>query len=297
MTTKKKTNNSPLNLDSLVADIYKSLSNLSKGKALKISDKDVDDFGENVKKAVKSWASPHKQSTGLRMSNIGHPARKLWYESRVSLADKSKHMPTEATQIKFLYGHLLEELLVLFIKMSGHVITDQQKEVTVNGIVGHMDCKIDGEVVDIKTASNFAFKKFSTGSLVDDDPFGYIAQLTAYETAEGTEDGGFLAINKESGELALFRPGPFSKPNISKHIDNLRVSIKKETPPDKCYEDIADGVKGNKRLASGCTYCSFKNKCWADANNGKGLRAFKYSTGLKYFTRVIATPKVEEIYI
>jgi hypothetical protein len=136
MTTKKKTNNSSLSLDTLVTDIYKSLSNLSKGKALKISDKDVDDFGENVKKAVKSWASPHKQSTGLRMSNIGHPARKLWYESRVSLADKSKHMPTEATQIKFLYGHLLEELLVLFIKMSGHVITDQQKEVTVNGIVG-----------------------------------------------------------------------------------------------------------------------------------------------------------------
>jgi hypothetical protein len=295
--TKKSNTKANLTLDTLVTDIYKSLSNLSKGKALKISDEYIDEFGENIKKAVRSWALPHKQSTGLRMSNIGHPARKLWYESRVSLADKQKHMPDEATHIKFLYGHLLEELLVLFVKMSGHVITDQQKEVTVNGIVGHMDCKIDGEVVDIKTASSFAFKKFSTGSLVHDDPFGYIAQLTAYETAEGTEDGGFLAINKESGELALFRPGPFSKPEINSHIDNLKIAIKKETPPERCYEDVAEGTKGNKRLATGCTYCSFKNECWSDANNGKGLRAFKYSTGLKYFTRIISTPKVEELFL
>ena len=36
----------------------------------------------------------------------------------------------------------------------------------------HIDCKIDGEVVDIKTASNYAYKKFSEQTLRDDDPFG-----------------------------------------------------------------------------------------------------------------------------
>lgn len=284
-------------LDTLVDDIYKSLRNLANGKELKIADKDIEAFGEGVKQAVKSWATPHQQSRGLRMSNIGQPSRKLWYESRSPEEDKNKHAPDEATQIKFLYGHILEELVILLVKMSGHEISDQQKEVTVNGIVGHMDCKIDGEVVDIKTASNFSFKKFSTGSLDNDDPFGYIAQLTAYETAEGTEDGGFLAINKESGQLALYRPGPFSKPNINSHIDSLREALASDTPPEKCYDAVADGVKGNMRLASGCVYCTYKNECWSGANNGKGLRAFKYSNGLKYFTRIISTPKVEEVYL
>ena len=52
---------------------------------------------------------------------------------------------------------------------------------------------------------------------------------------------------------------------------------------------------GNLRLATGCVYCPHKAKCWKDSNNGNGLRAFKYSNGVKYFTRVIATPKVMEI--
>ena len=67
-----------------------------------------------------------------------------------------------------------------------------------------MDCVIDGEVVDIKTASGFAFKKFRDGTLAEDDAFGYMAQLAGYEQAEGTKNGGFLALNKESGELAMF---------------------------------------------------------------------------------------------
>ena len=33
-----------------------------------------------------------------------------------------------------------------------------------------------------------------------------MAQLAGYEEAEGTDQGGFLAINKETGELWFFRP-------------------------------------------------------------------------------------------
>jgi hypothetical protein len=170
-----------------------------------------------------------------------------------------------------------------------------QKEVEVDGIKGHMDCKIDGEVVDIKTASNFSFKKFSSGALVDDDPFGYMAQLAGYEEAEGTEDGGFFAINKETGEICLFRPGQLSKPNIRTKISNIKDSLKVDEPPAICYAAIPEGKKGNLRLASGCVYCPHKAKCWKDSNNGRGLRAFKYSNGVKYFTRVISQPNVLEI--
>ena len=44
-----------------------------------------------------------------------------------------------------------------------------EKEVKVKGVQGHMDCVIDGEVIDIKTASGFAFKKFKDGTLREDD--------------------------------------------------------------------------------------------------------------------------------
>ena len=37
------------------------------------------------------------------------------------------------------------------------------------------------------------------------------------------------------------------------------------------------------------------NDCWSDANDGKGLRIYKYSTGQrKYFKEVEEEPNVEE---
>ena len=47
-----------------------------------------------------------------------------------------------------------------------------------------MDCKIDGIVTDVKSASSFGFKKFKDGQLgLVDDPFGYIDQIKAYAHA------------------------------------------------------------------------------------------------------------------
>lgn len=254
----------------------------------------IDDFGERMKQALVHWTEPKKQTKGLRMSNIGRPARQLWYESKKD----SEPTPLKApTHIKFLYGHLLEELLLLFVKIAGHSVSDEQKEVTVDGIKGHIDCKIDGQVVDIKTASNFGFKKFKEGTLYQDDPFGYMYQLSGYETSEGTTEGGFLAINKETGELALYCPGDLTKPNVNGRIDSLKNKLKSDTPPEKCYQPVPEGKKGNMRLPTGCAYCGFKNECWSDANNGRGLRVFKYANGLKYFTRVTSTPNVQELII
>ena len=36
---------------------------------------------------------------------------------------------------------------------------------------------------------------------------------------------------------------------------------------------------GITSLDTGCIYCNYKHDCWSDANDGKGLRIFKYSTG------------------
>jgi hypothetical protein len=280
-----------MDLSTLIDDIYSSLSPLEIGEDLNLSDEAVEEFGEKVKDAIRSWSSPRKQTSGLRMSNIGRPARQLWFESR----SEEKKTFSAPTLIKFLYGHILEELVVLLVKLSGHSITDQQKEVIVDDIVGHIDCKIDGEVVDIKTASNFAFKKFKEGTLQDDDPFGYMAQLAGYEAAEGTSDGGFLAINKESGELTLYRPGPFSKPNIAARISSMKDYLKLDELPPRCYPDVPEGKSGNRRLGTSCSYCPYKYDCWSDANHGNGLIAYKYASGIKYFTRVAKEPQVPRL--
>ena len=280
-----------MDLSTLIDDIYSSLSRLEIGEDLNLSNDVIEEFGEKVKDAIRSWSSPRKQTSGLRMSNIGRPARQLWFESR----SEEKKTFSAPTLIKFLYGHILEELVVLLVKLSGHSITDQQKEVIVDDIVGHIDCKIDGEVVDIKTASNFAFKKFKEGTLQDDDPFGYMAQLAGYEAAEGTSDGGFLAINKESGELTLYRPGPFSKPNITARISSIKDYLKLDELPPRCYPDVPEGKSGNRRLGTSCSYCPYKHDCWSDANHGNGLVAYKYASGIKYFTRVAKEPQVPRL--
>ena len=275
-------------LENLVSDIYSVLSPLTEGEALDISDEDIDDFGEAIKDVVRHWATPKaRDSNTLRMSNIGKPSRQLWYDLKYKREESSfedSHLP-----IKFLYGHLLEEVLLFLVKMSGHKVKDEQKEVEVKGVKGHIDCKIDGEVIDIKTASGFAFNKFRNGTLREDDPFGYMAQLAGYEEAEGTTNGGFLVINKESGELTLYQPEELDKPYAPKIIEDIKESLNNNEPPEVCYEPIPEGKSGNMKLPKNCVYCNHKFRCYPD------LRVFKYSKGLVYFTEIVNEPKVEEV--
>ena len=284
-------------LDTLVEDIYNTIGVLSDGEQIKISDKLLEELGIDIVSAVKEWATPVKRnkatSQTLRMSNIGKPQRQLWYDMHEERDGSNKMEPV--TFIKFLYGHILEALLIFSVKLAGHKVTGEQKEVSVKGIKGHMDCKIDGEVVDIKTASGYAFRKFKEGTLAEQDSFGYLAQLAGYEEAEKTSKGGFLAFNKETGELALFRPQDLDKPNIKDKIDKVKQIIKSDSPPDYCFSEVPEGKAGNMKLPKECTFCPYKFKCKADSNDGVGLRVFTYAKGLTYLTKVVKEPNVEEV--
>jgi len=283
------------NLNTLVEDIYDSIAVLNDGTALDVTEEDIDNFGNAMKEVLRNWSHPKERSSknNLRMSNVGKPMRQLWYDLR---SEEAEQLPLDSSVfIKFLYGHLLEEVVLLLVKLAGHDITSEQKEVDIDGVKGHMDCKIDGEVIDIKTASGFAFKKFRDGTLRDDDPFGYMSQLSGYEEAEQTNEGGFLALNKENGELALYIPEYLDKPNVRNKIKKIRNYLKFDEPPDRCYNSIPEGKKGNMKLPRGCVYCRHKNTCHKDANDGEGLRVFKYSNKLVYLTNVVVEPRVPEI--
>jgi len=279
----------------VVEDVYEALTPLTEGQHLDITDEAIEDFGEKMKDALRSWARPPKRdsSFSLRMSNIGKPIRRLWFDKH---SEVSKESHTPKTFIKFLYGHLLEEVVLMLARLTDHTVDSEQKEIKVEGISGHMDCKIDNEVVDIKTASGYAFRKFSNGSLREDDPFGYIPQLSGYEEAEGTSNGGFLVINKENGELCFYAPEELDKPIIKDKINNTLKALAKVKPPTElCYEPVYEGKKGNKKLHKNCVYCPHKFECFKDFNDGQGLRTFKYNKGLSYFTKVMSEPRVEEV--
>lgn len=257
----------------------------------------VQQFSDGLAKLVtdrlKSAGQPRTPT--LRMSNLGKPGRQLWYEFHPD-PEQPKEGLEPHTLLKFLIGDLYEEILLFLAKVAGHEVSQEQDEVDIKGIKGHIDAVIDGVVVDVKSASTYAFKKFKFGTLAEDDPFGYIDQIGSYMHAL-KKPGAFLAGDKQNGHLALLSIAPEDTEGerIEGRIDYLREMIKEEAPPERCYEPVADGASGNMALAIGCAYCPHKFRCWSDANGGMGVRTFLYSTGPKHLVNVAKEPKVPEL--
>ena len=288
-------------IDTLVADIYDLFSLNPIKMDEKEVDKYIDTFGEMLKVHVKDFMYEEPRTRGLRLSAIGKPDRQLWYDinSKKEIEDL-----TPSTRIKFLYGYILEELLLLCSTIAGHKVTDQQKEVNIEGVLGHQDSMIDDVLVDCKSASAYSFKKFKQNTLLGDDPFGYIPQISAYAEANGIGGKGvepdeiiaaFLVIDKSSGEICLTPVRNMEKDNAKERVKHLKGMVSNDRVPDRCYAPLADGESGNLKLPIGCVWCGHKRECWSDCNQGKGLRAFKYSRGINYLTTVAKEPKVEEV--
>lgn len=278
MTTSSKT------LDTLIEDIYSVLQG-----GQKIEDSLIDELATDIAKVIRDrLSSSVTRRTHLSLSSIGKPLRRLWYDLKEPVEDEAS---PPYSRLKFLYGDIIECIVLWLAKAAGHTVTDQQREVTHHGIVGHIDSIIDGEVVDAKSTSPRSYQKFARGTLPQEDPFGYLAQIQAYDEEVGKGNPGFLAMNKVTGELCLYRPDKvFDLPNTEQLITDAKDALSKPEPPaTKCYEDIPDGKSGNRKLDKGCSFCPFKKKCWP------GLRAFKYSDGIRYLTTIVNEPRVEEI--
>ena len=285
MTTAQKT------IDTLVEDIY---SLFTSNEPTKIPANVLQDFAKDVTDAVvNALTEERKPRNNLRLSMIGQPARKVWYSVRSTEQEEL----AGSDYIKFLYGDILEALLVFLSKVSGHKVSDQQKQVVLNDVVGHQDAVVDNVLVDFKSASSFSFKKFTEGMVFKDDPFGYVAQLSAYAQANNAKEAGWIVIDKTTGQIAYCPVHQMEMINASQKIDYLRNAIKDSEPPSRCYDDVPDGKSGNMQLATGCNYCAYKFDCWSDANNGKGLRAFQYANSVKYLTKVDREPNVPELQV
>ena len=280
-------------IETLVEDIYNLFTLDPIDMDEEEVDKHIDTFGDMLKVHIKDFLYEKPRDRGnLRLSAIGKPDRQLWYDVNKPLIDAELK---PSTRIKFLYGYILEELLLLCSSISGHKVTEQQKEVTLEGVKGHQDSMIDDVLVDCKSASGPGFDKFKYNRVTEDDPFGYIAQISAYAQANGVDRAAFLAINKSTGEICLTPIHHMDMINAKGRIQHLKGMVTKGSMPDRCYSDVPDGKSGNHKLSVGCVYCSHKRECWSDANQGRGLRVFSYAKGKRYLTRVGKEPDVEEV--
>lgn len=270
------------NIDSLIKDIYRYLESYTV-----VTPEQSAELALFLSQVICEKLSAYRKPA-LSMSCIGHPVRKL----KLELEHPIK--PTGKQRLRFLYGDILETLLLWLAKQAGHTVESQQDTVEVDGVKGHIDAIVDGVLVDAKSCSPQSYKKFASGTLPSCDPFGYLAQISGYKEYLKKERASFLAIDKVSGDLCLYTPdAEYELPDPHKVIENAREAIatKDFTKLPPCEQPVPAGKSGNMKLSTGCKYCSFRGKCWP------GLRVFQYKTGPEYFTKVVKEPsdKIKEI--
>jgi hypothetical protein len=245
-------------IDTLVEDI-----NTLVGSGTKNPDKGaLFAFASTVMDSVRRqlWVSAADRKAGsLRMSNIGKPCtRALWYDIN---GDKDAELLRPETKIKFMMGDIVEALLIYLAQEAGHKVTNQQAEIEIEGIKGHIDSFIDGELVDIKSSSSYGMKKFKNGTLPDDDPFGYIDQISGYANAFKKKQATFVAFDKSTGELATYTHTKLS--DTAAKIKKVKADTSMEEPPERAFAAVNDKQSGGKKLGVNCSYCSHKVTCWS----------------------------------
>ena len=164
------------------------------------------------------------------------------------------------------------------MKSSGINIKNEQKKVTYksngNTIEGRQDVEIDEKIWDIKSASPYSFeKKFGEEGgfleVVKEDSFGYASQGFLYGESQNKKFGGWIAINKSTGEWTVCETPAMIEPHkteaLKKAKDNLKA-LKDKVPFKKQYDDIAETFRGkptgNRVLGFVCSYCPYKLPCW-----------------------------------
>ena len=276
-----------MTIDTLVEDIESLLVN-----GVELTDEQAKVFGDRMASLIKNRLVREDRKGTLRMSNLGKPDRQLWFD----VNQKSNGKLHPHTYMKFLYGDIIEELVLFLAEISGHKVEGTQDEMNLHGIVGHRDAVIDGMIIDVKSASPYSFKKFQKGLSHSEDAFGYLSQINNYIVASqddplvtNKEEGAFLVSNKVTGALHLDRHKKSIVPmdEIIRH--KKEVVSKSEPPEERCYEPEPMGKSGNLKLGINCSYCDHKFKCW------DGLRGFAYSTGPVYLTHIEDEPRVPEI--
>jgi hypothetical protein len=253
-------------MNNILLKVQRYLDTVSKSP-VKLDSKLVQEFGEACKSALlKQFEDERRDKFEPRMSNIGRPLCQLQMEAK---GIKGEGQPYNV-KMRNTFGDIIEALAILIMKSAGVDIKNEQKKV----IYKFNGDKIDGKVWDIKSASPYSFeKKFGEAGgfeeVIREDSFGYASQGFLYGESQQKDFGGWIAINKSTGEWTVCE----TPASVEQHKKAALASAKKNykalkenKPFKKCYDDVAETFRskptGNRVLGFVCSYCPYKLPCW-----------------------------------
>lgn len=227
----------------------------------------------------------------LRGSNAGPCARKIAY-GYLGFEPKGKEIDARA-KLTFLNGDLLELVVVFLTKLVGvqtrGTCLDEGGQIDLTlkindkvEVPGHPDGILlvqpgleEEHLFEIKSASDFSFKRKFERLEIDD---GYKLQHMVYMEALGLKKGVFLAVNKNSGELAeVWTEYDPEYVEWARHNYVIATAARPNKLPTRYYGDgygVIKNKKGEYVLAPLCGYCSYRDECFnvsVDASRGKPI--------------------------
>ena len=246
--------------------------------AVEVSDDLIDQFGKACSDSFrKQFTDQRNKKFGLRASNIGRPLCQLQMEKK---GVKGEGQPYNA-KMRNLFGDIIEQMAIIVMKAAGVEIEAEQKKIkySINkgtNINGALDVEIGGKVWDIKSASPWSFtNKFgengSFHTVATDYVFGYTTQ--GYVYAEGADKpfGGWIVINKSTGEWTLTETPMADDEYKEKALDTVKKNasaLKRNKKFERCYEDEEEYFRkqktGNRVLNNTCSFCPYKFPCWGE---------------------------------
>jgi hypothetical protein len=278
----------------LEAQVQLALEKISNGEQIEVKDEWIDDAAEMFKAALKRQLRPAPRQFYVRMSNVGRPSCQLQMEK--AGAERSRFPYNHV--IRMLLGDATEAIMEVVLRTAGVNITGGKSQVSMDiagvQVKGENDIEIDDKVFDTKSASPWAFtNKFADfETLKSDDSFGYIPQLIGYSLSQGKKPGGWIVVNKASGEVKILEVD-LSEEEIAETLSKMATNVAKistDAPFERCFEPEEEKFRGkptgNLRLGSTCSFCPFLNKCWPDAvykpQTGSQAQSPKYYWYAKY---------------
>ena len=261
-------------MNDILIKVQKYLDNVSKGPT-QVDKKLVEEFGEACKNALlKQFTEDRRSKFEPRMSNIGRPLCQLQMEAK---GIKGEGQPYNV-KMRNTFGDLIEALALFVMKSAGVVVENEQKKVVYkfgeNKIEGRQDVEINKKIWDIKSASPYSFeKKFGEeggfNEVVKDDTFGYASQGFLYSEGQGKDFGGWIAINKSTGEWTVCETpalhDEYKKVALDKAKENFKA-LQDGVPFKRNYDSIEETFRGkptgNKVLGFACSFCPYKLPCW-----------------------------------
>ena len=232
----------------------------------------IDEAVEMVREGLERLLLREPEPFRVRMSYISKPTCQLHMEKQ---AKPKSRMPYNHI-MRMMHGDMIEAIMQLILRISGANITGGKNKVKLDvagtEVRGEDDIEIDHKVFDTKSASPWAFKnKWSEGfaGLQKSDDFGYIGQLVGYSVAQKKEPGGWVVVDKSSGEVKVVE-ADLSKPQLKEILGSMKDTVQAlDGEFKRCFEPEDENFRrkptGSKRLSTTCGFCSFTASCWPNA--------------------------------